>query len=287
MRRAITLVASAVVICAALVASRPFGLAAGPTRPAYRAPQCRAIVPIKAGRTGAPNTPAASLSHYDSRVQASFVTRFDAERRGHLTVKSQDLQVEKAVAPDGSFTLILQAGDDRVVASLQKAGLDVSRNGSARHLEFGQAADDEFLAVQSLLAGSKAVRMHHIVAANLEERTLTTPGGAATLLSDVFLGLLGGDVAAIDRFGRELARRRQRSSPAIVRARWGREDGPDSCYVRWENEVMAAWYQYVACKVDYLPFNPLQEICNLRYYMRTECAWFELLSCCAIPIRVE
>jgi hypothetical protein len=219
------------------------------------------------------------LSHYDARTHATFVARFTSDRQAQLSVRAGELALEKSVSPDGSFTIDLTAGPDRVIVAMTGAGIDVSRDGSTLHVEFGQAGEDDFLAVRKLLAGSKAVRLHRLLAGNLEERTLVAPGGVATLISDAFLGLLEGDMTALERLGERVARH------ALGRVRRARAGNADSCYVQWENEVMDAFYQLAACKYDYAWWNPVKEVCNVRYMMRCEFAWWELLGCCAVPIK--
>jgi hypothetical protein len=246
------------------------GPGGGPSGQAGRAWQLRQVASLPRG----------PQSYHDSRAGASFVARFNSERNAALSTRAGELQVEKTVAPDGSFTLVLQTGNDRVTFRVRGGGVAATRGGESMQVEMGQATDEQLLSLKRLLSGSKALRLHRILAANLDPDTLVTPAGVATLLTDAFLGVLDGDAGAMDRFGQFFARKKQ---PTLRRVKL-QELG---CYEEWEAEVIRAWDDYVACKSAFAIWNPIRQACTIRYDVWAESAWFHFLACIAFPFATE
>jgi hypothetical protein len=278
MRRAMTAAACSVGVCAVLLLGSPKTPAAAVHWSKRVAPQCTAALPARQGLPA----PGFVRSQQDARAQASFTTKFTPEGRAQLVARAGELVVEKTVAPDGGFVIAFRMGDDEVRIALRLAGVDVVRGQTALHLEFGQSDDADFLKVKELLAGSKALRAHRVLAANLEPKTLATPAGVGTLLTDAFLAVLDGDASSVERLTERVTKRIQ---ARLKRVR--REDEDPGCYEKWEAEVMRAWYSYVVCMYSYSVWNPLKEACTVRYFVWIESAWWSFISCSAFPIRQE
>lgn len=279
MGRAVKAVVCSVAGCLALLLAPASGPVATAGAASYRVapPQCRVVVPVKQG-TAAPGFAAAQ---HDARAQASFLTRFTPDGRAQMVARAGELEVEKTVAPDGSFAAVLKAGHDEVRLGLRMVGLDISRGERSIHVELGQASDAELLQVKELLAGSRAIRGHRVLAGNLETKTLRTPAGAATLVLDALLGALDGDPSAIERLNERITRRSQ----ATARRVRGKDE--HDCYLEWENEVMKAWWSYAACMASFSIWNPFKEVCTARYLLWVESAWWHFIACSAFPLRLD
>ncbi len=220
--------------------------------------------------------PRAVQVHVDPRTQATFFTRFTDDGMAVLDTSVGELAVQKIVGRDGRVQIVARAADETVSLTLAPGTVDLLRGDRSYHLEFGSASDADFLAVKTLLAGSRAVWLFRILAAGLDPATLKTPAGIGTLLTDAVLGLLDGDVAAVDRLGQYFEKARKgRLRRAMV----------EGCYETYEAEVVRAWGSYVDCKMDFAMWNPLRQACTARWMLWAESAWFSFLSCSAMPIR--
>ena len=113
---------------------------------------------------------------------------------------------------------------------------------------------------------------------NVEPAFEQSPAGAALLLSDALVGLLDGDIGAIERLGRGIAARR------AARLRPAHFSNSPGCFEIYEAEVIRAWIDYQECRNSFAWWNPLKEGCTLRWMLWAESAWFSFIGCSAVPI---
>lgn len=248
----------------------------------YPASVCSAALP--GGSSRRPAAPGMGVTHFDARAQARFEGRLMPDGTALFTTRSGQLVARKTVGPDGGVRIVLEAGDDRLEVSMQGYDVDITRGETSVHLDLANAEDSDFLKAKMLVAGSNALRLHRLLAISLDPRTLRTVSGMGTLLTDAFLGLLDGDVGAVDRLGERLAERRRAK---IRRVSLEDPEAEKGCYEEYEAELFRAWDSYVNCKALTPYWNPFRELCTARYMLWAESAWFHFLSCCAIPIRTE
>ena len=281
MRRAVRKTASSLGVVALIVFGYPFTCAAanGPSVGAF--PQCVAVSGAAPARTPAART---SQVGHDGTVDADFSFSRTRDGAARITLKAGDLQMDKTVYADGRFQIRLVAGDDEVSAALGPWSLDVERGNRQIHVDIGQAVDEDWLHVKTLLAGSRALRLFRMLAYSLDAATLRSPGGASVQASDAILGYLDGDVAAVWRLGEQM---RAARAARVRKASLHEDDGPNECYEKSEAAVVAAANDYGACRKTFNWYSPWQAGCIAVWTLQAESAWFQFLACSAIPIKTE
>jgi hypothetical protein len=279
MRPAIKKAAWSLGACSLLMICYPF---TGPAEAGWTgdAPQCTAVFKASSARPMA----APSLQvHHDAHANATFFFSLARDGASRMTLKAGELDVEKTVYHDGRSQIALTAGGDRLVVAVGLGALDVQRNNRDLHIEVGQATDDDWLRVKTLLAGSRALRLFRTLAFNLDPATLQTPAAASVMSSDAILGYLDGDVAAVDRLNRQFRSARQvRVRPVLFRA-----SGGNDCWNRYEADVVEAADEYDNCRHTFNWYDPRQAGCVFVWTLQAESAWFQFLACSAIPLKLQ
>lgn len=185
-----------------------------------------------------------------------------------------DLAVTKTIERSGRFRMSLRRGDDAVDIAGDDTGVVVTRNGQSLRLEGATAGEDELLEVRALLAGSRGVRAYRLLAAGIGPNAERTPAGMALALTDAMIGLLDGDVTAVQRLAERLGRKR--AGMRQIRFAAG-------CYETYEGEVTRAWDDYLDCAATYWGVSLWRDACGLRWALWAESAWFSFLTCAISP----
>ena len=253
---------------------------ATPTGPTF--PQCVAVM-----KTSSPvsflsreNGPA-QVAH-DARTNATFAFSLTSDGAARMVVKAGELEAEKIVYADGHFRIEARTGNDSVAVAVAAGSIDVERHNHRTHLDSKLAADDDWLRASELVAGSKALRLFRALAANLDDATLQTPGGAGVVLGDAALGMLGGDVDAAGRLRRQMrAAHQARIRPVALR------QGFLDCYRKYGEAVDTAAGEYGWCYAMMWIYDPMGYACSFQWLLEVESAWFQFISCSAFPLRVE
>jgi len=250
--------------------SVPSVAAAAATAPQWAVPGCQATFRVAAERGPG-----------DQDIDALFSLAPLPDGRREMTVRTGDLDLQKRVAPNGEASLRLQARDDLVVIDISGATVTVTRGRTRVVLSATSPDEASLLAAQQALAGSRAIRRLRTFASELERSPDLGPAVAGVALADALLGYLSGDTGAPARLAARLKARRD----ARVRQVRYVQDGEMEvgCYRTWEHEVILAWSEYEGCKADFEWWNPIQELCTVRYLLWVESAWFQFLGCSALP----
>lgn len=208
------------------------------------------------------------------RGGALVTSGLSADGSAFVRATAGDLTVTKSIERSGRFRIRLTRADDEVEISGDDAGVEVTRNGQSLRLDRAAAGEDEFLGVKTLLAGSRSVRAYRLLAAGIGVDVERTPAGMALALTDATVGLLDGDVTAVQRLAERLGRRRT----GIRQVSSG-----GGCYEAYEGEVTAAWDDYLDCASTYWYFSLWRDACGLRWTLWAESAWFSFLTCSISP----
>jgi hypothetical protein len=185
-----------------------------------------------------------------------------------------DLDMLKKAWPTGAYSIRLRRGDDTVEIRGDRAGVAVSRGGQIVQIGLDTAGEEELLAVRQLLAGSRSVRAMRVLGAAMAAGAVRSPAGLALALADAIVGLLDGDVTAVERLAERVGRRR------IAIALASSEEG---CYEKWEAEVIRAWNDYESCVAVHPSVSLWRDACGLRWILWAESAWFSFLKCAGSP----
>jgi hypothetical protein len=195
-----------------------------------------------------------------------------------LTIDDADLHVEKTVGADGSSSVAMRAGDDEVRIEVAQERVSVStRDGRVSFVPDGTDEKGE-TAVRVALARSPVVQRFRSFAARATERGRKTAYEQGIALSAALVGQLAGDPGALRSFAR-------RHRPAEGRVRQISARRITDCWGQYESYISWAWDQYLYCLTGSrsLLMGSLS-YCEFQYYMRAESAWFQFLSCSAIPV---
>jgi hypothetical protein len=224
------------------------------------------------------HTAGASQGEEGSGVVGRISSGLAPDGSAFLHAISGDLDVTKRVSRAGTYALRLTRGQDAVEIRADQAGITVSRGGQSVQIDLATAGEDELAAVRTLLAGSRSVRALRVLAATMGSGAMRSPGGLAVLLADAIVGVLDGDVGAVQRLAERVGSR----GPAVRRA-----SAEQGCYERWEAEVIRAYDSYLGCIVEHLGLTQWADACALRWMLWAESAWFSFLSCSGSPFRIQ
>lgn len=194
-----------------------------------------------------------------------------------LTFDVGELHVEKSVSANGTTALSIRAGVEDVRIELSEGRVTVSSaDGKA---SFDPNGPDEAgqASVRVALARSRAVQVFRAFAARANARARKTAFDEAVALSGAMIGRLAGDPGALRGFSD-----RHRPTKGGVRAISLRRT--TDCWGQYETYILWAWGQYEQCITSYFALIRGLSYCEFQYYMRAESAWFQFLSCSAIPI---
>ncbi len=266
-------------VCAVLVLCHQHAAAAGTDKAFSVAPQCAAV--LKANTS--PRPAGSPQAQHDPRTNAAFFLSLTADQAVRMTATAQGLSIEKKVYRDGHFQIVLKAGEDVLTVATSRFAVDVTRGKRQMRVQVAEATENELLQLQTLLAGSRALRSFRTLASSLDPTTLETPAGSSIVLSDAFLGFLNGDVSAVARLRRNIQAAAQAKLRPVAFALAGGND----CWEKYLQEVMLADKHYWECSNYYRWWDPRQEICGLGWVLETESAWFQFIACSAVPLRVE
>ncbi len=185
-----------------------------------------------------------------------------------------ELAIRKRVMQDGSFTLDMEASKDKVTVGFSSRAITIRRDRKAITLPIGDPREDDLDKARRLLADSRAVRLFRTAAAAAVDAEDDGLSAVALVASDALVGFLSGDVGAPGRVARHLARRgRVKTRPAGLQ---------QDCYREWEQRVMVASYDWESCVNDFSVWNPIRNLCALRWLIAIETYWFSLIGCAGI-----
>ena len=91
------------------------------------------------------------------------------------------------------------------------------------------------------------------------------------------LAELLGDPGAARRFGQSVAG----GGGALRKV----QQYTQSCWDVYQRLVLQASYQLESCIASFAVYNPLRQVCAAVWILQVESAWFQFLSCSAIPLK--
>ncbi len=263
-RHRVTVAVIALAACCACLAP--------PARGAERTQETRRACSVAAPHGAGQDAPASVLTGQD--LGGTLAAGFEPDGAAFVRATVGDLEVTNTVAPTGAFTISLVRGEDTVLIRVGLETVAVTRGTDTIEAGLASAAEEQWLAVQSLLAGSRSVRAMRVLGARIAPRAERSPGGLALILTDAVVGFVDGDVSALHRLAERFGRK-----PAAVRLA---RDGP-GCYEKWEAEVLRAWDDYLDCMSLYPQYEFWRDGCSLRWMLWAESAWFAFLKCAGSP----
>jgi hypothetical protein len=202
---------------------------------------------------------------------------------GALVVSAQaaGLTVDKRIYSDGRFDVRIAIGrSDRVVIAADPDGISVAtaREATVRLNPAGGEADSETThRVRGWLAASQAVGRFRQLVDALERRGARDPEGLSLRATGALVAELLGDPGAARRFGQSVA-----GSGAALRKV---QQYTQSCWDVYQRLVLQASYQLESCIASFAVYNPLRQVCAAVWILQVESAWFQFLSCSAIPLK--
>lgn len=190
-----------------------------------------------------------------------------------------ELDASKIVQPNGDFHARIAGREDVLVLVRTGNRLRVTRGGQTAVLLLDGVDEDGLDLVQTVLAGSRAARAFRGVHRRLSQESRESAPGIALDNLDVLLGILQGDIGAVDR----RAPARREAGWRVSRVSCG---AGQTCYGEYEGEVVSAWGDFSGCVDDVKWFPGLQQVCAFTWLLRVESAWFRFIGCSSIPLRV-
>ena len=205
------------------------------------------------------------------RADATFEVRPGEDGAVQLNGRRGDLEFTKSVLSDGTFTLSLSAGGDRVTIAVTSDATVVTRGRSKITLSGGTGTEEQTRAVRRLLADSNAVLRFRALAAVLLIGDEWSAPAVAVMMADATVGALTGDVGAPGRAAQHLSRRgRARARPVAFAV---------DCFYLMETRFVQAWDDYVSCYFS-VQDNPIYaNLCAWRWTLQVESYWFSFISC--------
>jgi hypothetical protein len=189
-----------------------------------------------------------------------------------------ELDVSKTVHANGDFHARIAAQQDLVVLVRTGNRLRVTRGGHSAVLALDRADEDGLDLVQTVMAGSRAVRAFRRAHRQLDQDSRESAPGVTLDNLDMLLGLLQGEPGVVDR--RAPARREE--GWRLSRVACG---AAPTCYSEYEAEVIQAWDDFSQCCDDVKWYPLLQEACAFTWLLRVESAWFRFIGCSSIPLK--
>jgi hypothetical protein len=222
----------------------------------------------------APDRPAVrrGVPRFQAVPAAGAVFEFRRGAAGTIQIEGRtgELTVTKTVSGDGTFTLDLSAAQDEVSVAFAGHSVTVTRGGRQAVLNAGDEAS--MTRVATLLAGSRAVTLMRAAASGIVDAEDKSVAGAALLVADGLVGTLTGDVGALGRTARYLARARRATVQRV-------EVSEESCYKSWERNVTEAWDDFAMCAEQMGYWNPAKYLCAFAWALEVETEWFHMLAC--------
>ena len=198
-----------------------------------------------------------------------------------VTAHAGGLTIDKRVYGDGRFDVRIAMGThDRVVVAADADGISVSTTNEAT-IRLDPAGDGESEArarrVRGWLATSAAVGRFRQLVDALERRGGRDPEALSLRATGALVAELLGDPGAARRFGERVA-----GSGAAYRKA---QQYTQSCWDIYQRLVLQASYQLESCIASFAVYNPLRQVCAAVWILQVESAWFQFLSCSAIPLK--
>jgi hypothetical protein len=182
-----------------------------------------------------------------------------------------DLAFSKKVHQDGSFTLDIEAPHDKVTVGFSAHAVTIRRGRKSVTLAIGEGREEDLDKARRLVADSRAVRLLRTAAAAAVDRGDDGAASVALVAGDALVGFLSGDIGAPGRAAKHIARR--------GRGRVRTVSQQQDCYRLWEQNVVIASYDWEACANDFSVWNPIRNLCALRWLIQVESYWFSFIAC--------
>ena len=197
-----------------------------------------------------------------------------------VTAQAAGLTIDKRVYSDGRFDVRIAIGKaDRVVIAADADGISVA---TARDttIRLNPAADADYESkaqrVRGWLASSTAVGRFRQLVDVLERRGGRDPEALSLRATGALVAELLGDPGAARRFGERVA-----GGAGFRKA----QQYTYSCFDIYQRLVLQASYQLESCIASFAVYNPLRQVCAAVWILQVESAWFQFLSCSAIPLK--
>jgi hypothetical protein len=217
----------------------------------------------------------------DAELGLTAMTMTAADGALVVTAQAAGLTVDKRIYSDGRFDVRIAIGrNDRVVIAADPDGISVAtaREGTVRLNPAGGEADAETThRVRGWLAASPAVGRFRQLVEALERRGARDPEALSLRATGALVAELLGDPGAARRFGQSVA-----GSGAALRKV---QQYTQSCWDIYQRLVLQASYQLESCIASFAVYNPLRQVCAAVWILQVESAWFQFLSCSAIPLK--
>lgn len=212
----------------------------------------------------------------------------DEDNRAWLRATVGGVSIEKIVDERGDFSLAITKGREVVRLALGPGGVTVDAVNRRIVVERTGATAQQQGELRALLARSGALAAFRKAAAAAEIRADGRSGSRpdvvdeTLLLDGAFVSYLLGDDAALARHGRRVAR----EGYALMRV----AQFP-SCYDYYYASMAAAFSMLLQCNQNALAAHQpyynrpiLYWACQAEYLARTQAAYYQFLSCAAIPV---
>ena len=198
-----------------------------------------------------------------------------------VSAQAAGLTIDKRVYSDGRFDVRIALGaEDRVVIAADADGISVSAAGE-RTLRVNPAVDDGHeetgRRVRGWLAASGAVARFRQLVDALDRRGARDPEALSLRATGALVAELLGDPGAARRFGQSVAG----GGGALRKV----QQYTQSCWDVYQRLVLQASYQLESCIASFAVYNPLRQVCAAVWILQVESAWFQFLSCSAIPLK--
>jgi len=213
-------------------------------------------------------SPSGRQTDFEPRTQTTFEVR-PAGEGIELSGRSGALTFTKQVSRDGRMTLQLMVGSDRATFETTSDGLSVTLGRKKTKIDPRNASDRDYENLRIQLARSQSVRQFRRQLAALEAADDDRPAVLGTLTAGALVSVLDGDEGAPRRIAKRIAHRQQERLRAVSMS--------PGCFPEYEREVVTAWDDLELCYYSVSPL--LWRVCDLRWFLWVESAWFSFISC--------
>ncbi|MBI4478009.1 MAG: hypothetical protein HY654_12600 [Acidobacteria bacterium] len=188
------------------------------------------------------------------------------------------LRVTKHTKSAGATMIRITDGSDAIKVDVDPKTITVAARGRSVTITMAEATHTSIGALKRLIDDSAVARAFHTAVLReldrVPQRTLHTQ----LMITDALLRSLAGDESTINRFRKVLV---GPPSPTISSVKFGQ-----SCYSTWEAEVMRAYDELWNCHNELTGIRGvLWQLCNFRFFLWVDSAWFSFLACSALPLR--
>jgi hypothetical protein len=233
--------------------------------------------PTIAAAGGQDSPVAFSTERVDRSTGSVLSSRLEADGSSVSTLSAGRLQLKKAFGPEGRLVIEVQDGVEALRVEIGRDWLAVSGPDGSIQAQPSRSSADDYEQIRKVVAGTSAFSAVRAVAAFLDQATQESLEGLSVLHAESILATLGGDTAAASRFAGVLLQNRPDIASPIEPARL------DSCYLRYQFEVVQAFDWVEGCYADFAWWNvPARQLCAFEWTFRVEFAFAELLSCVSI-----